>query len=179
MRLMYSPFSPLSLARMCRLKKGEPRRLYTYALLDALDAPYAVFRFNFGSGWCDNVFPPITAVADQEEEEEEKEKEEVKEDEEEEEPLLLPPTTATIRRRLSLPPSTPLQPSTTSSEPCSPVKKPFPGHLFAATSSSSLPDAHAPDGLRAEGGILRKDRLMGGVLRDVIRSALWRRRGGL
>lgn len=167
---------------MGRLKKGEPRRLYTYALLDALDAPYAVFRFNFGAGWCDNVSPPIIAVVDQkkeEEEEREKEKEEVKEEEEEEEIFLLPPTTATIRRRLSLPPSTPLQPSTTRSEPCSPVKKPFPDHLFAATSSSSLPDAHAPDGLRAGGEILRKDGLMGGVLRDVIRGALWRRRGGL
>lgn len=32
------------------LKKGEPRRRYTYALIDPVDEPYATFRYQFDLG---------------------------------------------------------------------------------------------------------------------------------
>ncbi|KAH9833942.1 hypothetical protein Tdes44962_MAKER08698 [Teratosphaeria destructans] len=38
--------SGLSIHNVGRVRRGEPRRLYTYALIDAVDEPYATFRYH-------------------------------------------------------------------------------------------------------------------------------------
>ncbi|SMY23645.1 unnamed protein product [Zymoseptoria tritici ST99CH_1A5] len=39
-----------SIATSGRMRKGEPKRMYTYALLDPIDQPYATFKYNFRTG---------------------------------------------------------------------------------------------------------------------------------
>ncbi|KAK5003827.1 hypothetical protein LTR28_009685, partial [Elasticomyces elasticus] len=53
-RFRTSPFarvqaaeSGIDLARAGNVKKNEPQRYYTYALLDAIDEPFAVFRYHY------------------------------------------------------------------------------------------------------------------------------------
>ncbi|RMZ00078.1 hypothetical protein D0860_08117 [Hortaea werneckii] len=101
------------------LKKGEPNRRYTYALIDAVDEPYAIFKYHFdpedlGDG--DALSPSLSTTAlcgfpieDQR--------------------LYLNPNNASaMSKRLSFPPKVRLVPSNPQHEPFAPIKKPDPEH---------------------------------------------------
>ncbi|GAB1734399.1 hypothetical protein NU195Hw_g8754t1 [Hortaea werneckii] len=101
------------------MKKGEPNRRYTYALIDAVDEPYATFKYHFEPEDLedsDALSPSLSTTAlcgfpieDQR--------------------LYLNPNNASaMSRRLSFPPKVRLVPSTTQHEPFAPIKKPNPEH---------------------------------------------------
>ncbi|RMY60960.1 hypothetical protein D0863_11438 [Hortaea werneckii] len=97
------------------LKKGEPNRRYTYALIDAVDEPYATFKYHFEPEDLEDgdvLSPSLSTTAlcgfpieDQR--------------------LYLNPNNASaMSKRLSFPPKVRLVPSTTQHEPFAPIKKP-------------------------------------------------------
>lgn len=99
------------------LKKGEPNRRYTYALIDAVDEPYATFKYHFEPEDLedgDALSPSLSTTAlcgfpieDQR--------------------LYLNPNNASATsKRLSFPPEVRLVPSTTQHEPFAPIQKPEP-----------------------------------------------------
>ena len=93
------------------IKKGERQRLYTYALIDAKDEPYITFKYSFQTAnesmdACSEVSSPSSTPETNDE-------------------TLSARKKADIcgLRRLSVPPQRRLFPSTSHSEPFSPIKK--------------------------------------------------------
>ncbi|RMY56363.1 hypothetical protein D0863_13001 [Hortaea werneckii] len=107
----------LSMHSLGIMKKGEPNRRYTYALIDAVDEPYATFKYHFeredfedgnalGSSLSTTALCGFPL---------------------EDQRLDLEDNNAfTMGRRLSFPPKVRLVPSTTQNEPFAPIKKPDP-----------------------------------------------------
>ncbi|KAI7192959.1 hypothetical protein KC316_g3451 [Hortaea werneckii] len=99
------------------MKKGEPNRRYTYALIDAVDEPYATFKYHFeredfedsnalGSSLSTTALCGFPL---------------------EDQRLDLENNNAfAMGKRLSFPPKVRLVPSTTRNEPFAPIKKPDP-----------------------------------------------------
>ncbi|RMY66138.1 hypothetical protein D0864_11910 [Hortaea werneckii] len=125
------------------LKKGEPNRRYTYALIDAVDEPYATFKYHFEPEDLedgDALSPSLSTTAlcgfpieDQ---------------------RLYPNTNnaSATSKRLSFPPKVRLVPSTTQHEPFAPIKKPDPeneGGRLARQSARRNRYSVARDGRRS------------------------------
>ncbi|KAI7502663.1 hypothetical protein KC347_g8888 [Hortaea werneckii] len=99
------------------MKKGEPNRRYTYALIDAVDEPYATFKYHFEREDFEEDGNPLSSslsttalcgfpIEDQR--------------------LDLDTKNASaMSRRLSFPPKVRLVPSTTQNEPFASIKKPY------------------------------------------------------
>ncbi|KAI7545707.1 hypothetical protein KC331_g6056 [Hortaea werneckii] len=99
------------------MKKGEPNRRYTYALIDAVDEPYATFKYHFEhedfeDGYALGSSLSTTALCGFPLEDQR---------------LDLENNNAfAMNKRLSFPPKVRLVPSTTQNEPLAPIKKPDP-----------------------------------------------------
>ncbi|KAI7264237.1 hypothetical protein KC345_g8890 [Hortaea werneckii] len=125
------------------MKKEEPNRRYTYALIDAVDEPYATFQYHFEPEDLedgDALSPSLSTTAlcgfpieDQR--------------------LYLKTNNASaMDRRLSFPPKVRLVPSTTRHEPFAPIKKPEPEYgsgRFAKQSAHRNRYSVARDGRRS------------------------------
>jgi len=98
-----------SMSSLGRLKKGEARKRYTYALIDAVDEPYATFEYHFESDSRSSNTPTTStsslafASADT---------------------GMEKSACASVSKRLSVPPRVQLLPTTTQHKPSSPIKKP-------------------------------------------------------
>ncbi|KAK5125347.1 hypothetical protein LTR85_000456 [Meristemomyces frigidus] len=97
----------VSILSVGRLKKGEPHRHYTYALIDPLDEPYCTFRYHLESP-IRTGSPPASSRSSSRQERSDGGSNEHKE--------------AGVERRLSVPPRMQLRPSTSRYEPSSPIK---------------------------------------------------------
>lgn len=102
-----------SLTNLGRVKKGEPQRMYTYALIDPKDEPYVTFRYNIRSVGTETIYVlPCELAGSQIDHHTES---------------LHQPSATNQRkqmiRRLSVPPRRKLISSSTRVEPSSPIKR--------------------------------------------------------
>jgi hypothetical protein len=119
------------------MRRGEPRRLYTYALLDPVDEPYTIFKYFLCGGSARSSISKTPRSSADKNSAATVDKEH------------LPAPTA-IRRRLSVPPRMQLFPSTSLSEPWSPVKQPGTPPPPTAISAIEGYTCNSPRGVRLD-----------------------------
>ncbi|KAK4548595.1 hypothetical protein LTR36_009505 [Oleoguttula mirabilis] len=121
--------SAVSMSSVGRLQKGEPRRHYTYALIDPLDDPYCTFRYHPQSSAAAESRPSSSKSSSKQGSSTGASSDECAD--------------ARFERRLSVPPRMQLRPSTTRYEPSSPIKNVETQPAITAASQTGSADNNA------------------------------------